>query len=242
MMDHKQIYELLPAYALGCLCTEDASVVSEHLESCDKCNAQLSAYQRTVDLLSFGAPRVDPPDVLKKKLMNKIQPKRLMDNKIQRPPKRQMWRAFWHKFSPVWAVASLAIITALTFSNLMQLQTSRKLNGEEAVREMLIIKMRGTSKAPNADGTLVIGHNRLRGVLVASDLPVPDKNYQYQLWLIENGKRTNGGGFSVTPNGYAVVEVASQVSLLNFQSFGVTLEPAGGSSSPTGHQVMVGYL
>ena len=240
-MDHNQIYELLPAYALGCIDDEDAIIVSDHLASCDKCNGRLSAYQRTVDLLSFGAPRVNPPDALKKKLMHKIQPKILMNNKIQRPAKRQAWRAFWHKFSPVWAVASLAIISALTLSNLMQWQTTEKLKDETA-KEMLILKMKGTTKAPNADGTLVIGYNRLRGVLVASDLPVPDKDYQYQLWLIENGKRTNGGVFSVIPNGYAVVEVVSSVSLMDFGSFAVTLDPAGGSPSPTGHQVMIGYL
>ena len=240
-MDHNQIYELLPAYALGSLDDEDAIVVSEHLASCDKCNTRLSAYQNTVDLLSFGAPRVNPPDALKKKLMHKIQPKILMNNKIHRPAKRQKRGAFWHKFSPVWAIASLAIISALTVSNLMQWQTTEKLQDETA-QEMFILKMKGTTEAPNADGTLVIGHNRLRGVLVASDLPVQDKDNQYQLWLVENGKRTNGGVFSVTPNGYAVVEVVSPMSLLDFQSFAVTLEPAGGSASPTGHQFMVGYL
>ena len=142
----------------------------------------------------------------------------------------------------MWAIASLVIISALTISNLVQLDTTKKLDGEGVAQEMLILKMKGTPEAPNADGTLVIGHSRLRGVLVASDLPVPDRDYQYQLWFIENGKRTNGGVFSVTPNGYAVVEIISPVSLLDFKSFGVTLEPAGGSASPTGHQVMVGYL
>ena len=241
-MDHKQINELLPAYALGCLEDEDAGIVSEHLASCDTCIVRLSAYQHTVDLLSFGAPKVNPPEMLKKKLIGKIQPKRLTDIKIQQPAKHLVWRDFWRKFSPVWAVASLAIIAALAISNLVQFQTAGKLGGEEVVQEMIILKMKGTTKAPHADGTLVIGHNRLRGVLVASDLPVPDKDYQYQLWLIENGNRTNGGIFSVTPNGYAVVEVASPVSFLDFQSFAVTLEPAGGSPAPTGDQFMVGYL
>jgi anti-sigma-K factor RskA len=165
-----------------------------------------------------------------------------MDNKIQRPAKWQGWGTFWQKFSPVWAIASLVIISALTVSNLVQWHTTKKLNGEEVAREMIILKMKGTTQAPEADGTLVIGQNRLRGVLVASDLPVPDKDYHYQLWLIENGKRTNGGVFSFTTNGYAVVEVISPVSLLDFQSFGVTLEPAGGSPRPRCHQVMVGYL
>jgi len=241
MMDHNQIYELLPAYALGILDDEEASVVSEHLASCNKCSARFSAYQNTVELLSFGAPRVNPPAALKKKLMHKIQPKILMNDKIKRPAKRSTWGAFWHKFSPVWAIASLAIISALTFSNLVQWQTTEKLQDETA-QGMLILKMKGTTRAPNADGTLVIGHNRLRGVLVASDLPVPDGDYQYQLWLIKNGKPKDGGVFSVTENGYAVVEVASPVSLLNFQSFGVTLEPAGGSLSPKGQTFMVGYL
>jgi anti-sigma factor RsiW len=74
-MDHNQIFELLPAYALGCLDDEDTIIVSEHLASCDTCNARLSAYRRTADLLSFGAPLANAPDGLKNELMNKIQPK-----------------------------------------------------------------------------------------------------------------------------------------------------------------------
>jgi anti-sigma-K factor RskA len=240
-MDHKQIYELLPAYALGSLDDEDAGAVSGHLAACDKCNAQFSAYQHTVALLSFGAPRVHPPEALKKKLMHKIQPQISTNAKIKGPAKRPIWEAFWHKFSPAWAIASLAIICALAVSNLMQWQTTQMLKDETA-QQMLILKMKGTTQAPKADGTLVIGHNRLRGVLVASDLPVPDGSYQYQLWLIKNGKPKNGGVFSVTPNGYAVVEVVSPVSFLDFKSFEVTLEPAGGSLRPTGRPFMVGYL
>ncbi len=56
----------------------------------------------------------------------------------------QLWRAFWHKFSPVWTIASLAIVSAFAVSNLMQWQTMDKLK-EETSQEMLILKMKGTT-------------------------------------------------------------------------------------------------
>jgi anti-sigma-K factor RskA len=79
-------------------------------------------------------------------------------------------------------------------------------------------------------------------VLVASDLPIPDESQQYQLWMKKNGRQVSGGVFPVTSTGYAVVEIQSKESLSNFRSFEITLEPAGGSSTPTGPLFMSSHL
>jgi hypothetical protein len=58
----------------------------------------------------------------------------------------------------------------------------------------------------------------------------------------KNGWQVSGGVFPVTSTGYAVVEIQSKKSLSNFRSFEITLEPAGGSSTPTGHLYMSSHL
>jgi anti-sigma-K factor RskA len=242
-MNHSQIYELLPAYALGCLDDEDATSVSRHLASCKKCHTRLLDHQRTVDLLAFGAPRANPPAALKKKLMNNIQSTLEADKKVKRLPKRRKWETFWSRLSPspAWALASLILIISLFAGNMMQWYNTKSLHHEMA-QELLIIKIKGTEKAPEADGTLVIGSNRLQGVLVVGDLPVPDDGFQYQLWLLKDGKYTNGGVFAVSAGGYGRLKVISPEPLLGFQAFSVTVEPAGGSLTPTGREILGGAL
>jgi anti-sigma-K factor RskA len=232
---------MLPAYALGCLDEEEAVLVSEHLTTCEKCNEQLLEYHRTVETLAYGSPSIGPPDSLKEKLMRKIKSTAEIESVFQPASKRWKWKSLWQSFSPVWALASLVIIISLSAINYMQWHNTQKLQDEVTVG-LLVLKMKGTHRAPKGDGTFVISQDRKKGVLVASDLPIPDESQQYQLWMKKDGRQVSGGVFSVTSTGYAVVEIQSSGSLSNFKSFEITLEPAGGSPTQTGNLYMVSHL
>jgi anti-sigma-K factor RskA len=240
MMKHVQIHEMLPAYALCCLDQEEAVLVSEHVATCAKCKGQLLKYRSTVDALAYGTPDVCPPDSLKQKLMQRIQTTEEKPSVSHPAIKHRKLKSLWRSLSPAWAFVSLALIVSLTVINLFQWHYTQKLRKEVAV-ELLILKMKGTPKAPKGDGTFIISQNRKKGVLVASDLPIPEENQQYQLWMKKNGRQVSGGVFSVTPTGYAVVEIQSKESLSNFQSFEITLEPKGGSQNPGDYIVMVSH-
>jgi len=241
MIKHDQIHEMLPAYALGCLDEEEALLVSEHLGTCAKCNEQFLEYRSTVDAMAYGTPGIRPLDSLKQKLMRGIQPTADIPSVIQPASKRWKWKSLWQGFSPAWAFASLALIISLSVTNFMQWHNTQTLQDGVAV-DLLVLKMKGTHRAPKGDGTFVISQGRKKGVLVASDLPVPDESRQYQLWMKKDGQHVSGGVFSVTPTGYAVLEIQSTESLSSFRSFEITLEPAGGSPTPTGNLFMVSHL
>ena len=240
MMKHDQILEMLPAYALGCLDEEESVMVSEHIETCAKCNGQFLEYRSTVDTMAYGAPVISPSDSLKQKLMQRIQTTAEKPSVSKPAIKHQKLKSLRQSLSPAWAFASLALIVSLTVVNILQWHHTQNLQKETAV-ELLILKMKGTPKAPKGDGTFIISQNRKKGVLVASDLPIPEENQQYQLWMKKNGRQVSGGVFSVTPTGYAVVEIQSREALSNFRSFEITLEPVGGSPTPSDYIVMVSH-
>jgi anti-sigma-K factor RskA len=240
MIKHDQILEMLPAYALGCLDEDEAELVSEHIATCTKCNGQFLEYRITADAMAYGAPAVCPPDSLEQKLMQRIQTTAKIPSVSQPATKHRKLKSLWQSLSPAWAFASLALIVSLSVINLLQWHHTQKLHKEIAV-ELLVLKMKGTQRAPKGDGTFVISQDRKKGVLVASDLPIPNENQQYQLWMKKNGRQVNGGVFSVTPTGYAVVEIQSKESLSNFRSFEITLEPVGGSPTPSDYIVMVSH-
>lgn len=136
-------------------------------------------------------------------------------------------------------MASLVVVISLATVNIVQWNQNKSITNQLSA-PLKIIKMKGTTLAPHADGTMVIGQDSLHGVLVASDLPKIPGNKQFQLWLIKNGEKTNGGVFSTTPLGYAVMKVSSTEPLPEHQNFIVTTEPFGGSSLPSGPEMMVG--
>jgi anti-sigma-K factor RskA len=70
-------------------------------------------------------------------------------------------------------------------------------------------------------------------------MPELPADQTYQIWLIDpQGGRTSGGTF--TPESelpYTSVSVYSTGSLADYVGLGVTVEPAGGSSQPTGERL-----
>jgi anti-sigma-K factor RskA len=89
---------------------------------------------------------------------------------------------------------------------------------------------------------LVVSQDGEHGTLVVDGLPALDEMSQYQLWLIRDEQRTNGGIFSVDEEGYGNLWVSSPEPLLSYSAFGITVEPAGGSPGPTGVKVLGGEL
>jgi anti-sigma factor RsiW len=120
MMKHDQILEMLPAYALGCLDEEESVMVSEHIETCAKCNGQFLEYRSTVDAMAYGSPGVYPPDSLKQKLMQRIQTTAEKPSVSQPAIKHRKLKSLWQSFPPAWAFASLALIVSLTVVNFLQ--------------------------------------------------------------------------------------------------------------------------
>lgn len=237
-MDHRRIEASIPGFALGCLDPDESDQVQAHLSTCASCQALLRSYEQTVGHLAHGIPPIAPRSSLKADLMHRITAHSTARPAYHPQPARFLASLFrW--FSPALAIASLVIIISLTAANIVQWQQTRSAT-QQLSAPLKIFKMRGTPLAPHADGTFVIGQNQLQGVLVASDLPAIAPNQQFQLWLIKNGEPANGGTFLTTSLGYGVMQITSAHPLPEYQSATVTIEPAGGSSTPSGPELMVG--
>ncbi len=111
-------------------------------------------------------------------------------------------------------------------------------------RKMAIIRdtgnkpvyMGGTDLSPNSLAAVHWNPDRKVAYLDVIDLPTPPAGMQYQLWAIIDGTPTNMDVFDVDTEGDALVEVPFFESP---QAFAVTLEPAGGSETPTLDQMYI---
>jgi anti-sigma-K factor RskA len=238
MSNEPHAIELLPAYALGSLDAEEANQVAEHLAVCPVCRAELASYQAVADQLALAAPDAAPPAALKQQLLGRLQTPHAA-------PESAVHESWWQRLvglfgsgAPVWGIVSLALVAVLVISNLLWWQHANRHEPEG----MQVVAMVGTDAAPHAEGTLVISADGEYGTLVVDGLPELDRAQQYQLWLIRDEQRTSGGVFSVNEEGYGALLISSDDPLSSYPSFGITIEPAGGSPGPTGDKVLGGSL
>jgi anti-sigma-K factor RskA len=237
-MKHQNIIDLLPAYALGALEPVEALQLEEHLNQCAECREELRQYMRLVDKLPLAVSLRSPPVELKERILGQLEP----PVTAQPVQKSSAWRelsAWFNRWAPAWGAGSLILILILLVSNILLWQRQQRM---DAANQFFVIALAGTDLTPDASAVLIISSEGDDGTLVVKKLPTLTDDRQYQLWLIRDGVRTSGGVFSVYSNGYGHLSVRSDDPLISYESFGVTIEPAGGSAGPTGEQVLGGDL
>lgn len=101
-----------------------------------------------------------------------------------------------------------------------------------------LVKLSGTKKSPASK--LMVAFSPLKKKVMIdmanTNMPVNDKAHQYQLWAMVGGKPVNLGVFDADTTSKEMVEMKSIASA---NAFAVTLEPRGGSASPTMSEMMV---
>jgi anti-sigma-K factor RskA len=235
----EHVFDLLPAYALGCLDREEDLRVAEHLATCGMCRGELESYRSLVAELPFAIAESDPPPGLKEVILERAHKAKGIEPAA---PKTSWWQRLpWIGAAPAWSMVSLVLILVLGASNLLLWGRLSTLESRQQA-SLKTILLQGTESAPNATGLLVISLDGSHGTIVVDRLPVLSESQQYQLWLIRDGKRTSGGVFSVDDKGYKGMYIKSPEPLDSYMSFGITVEPAGGSPGPTGEKVLGGEL
>ncbi|MFI5171453.1 MAG: anti-sigma factor domain-containing protein [Chitinophagales bacterium] len=99
--------------------------------------------------------------------------------------------------------------------------------------DMIAVTMRGTAVSPNSSS--VVYWDKASGNLYVSvnNLPVPPTGKQYQLWALKDNKPIDAGVFDMSDQLQLMKNIGAA------DAFAVTLEPTGGSISPTMDQLYV---
>ena len=229
----EHVFDLLPAYALGCLDGEDDLRVGEHLSACHVCRGELERYRTLVADLPFAVAESDPPAKLKETILQRAR-------QTKRIPAATPKIALWQRL-PSWSMVSLVFILVLGASNLLLWGRLNTLESRQRA-SLRTVLLQGTAVAPDATGMLVISLDGSHGTVVVDRLPVLSESQQYQLWLIRDGQRTSGGVFSVDEKGYKGMYIKSPEPLDSYTAIGITVEPVGGSPGATGDKVLGGNL
>ncbi len=101
-----------------------------------------------------------------------------------------------------------------------------------------MLKLQGTPKSPASALTVAWSPAKKKVMIdmANANMPANDKDHQYQLWALVGGKPVDLGVFDADTTSKDMKEMKSTALA---DAFAVTLEPRGGSQSPTMSEMMV---
>ena len=252
MRDHQQITEDLVLYALRELPEQQAVEVRRHLDDCPECRRELGDLNSDMALLALSSVGPAPPQRSRERLLKavKSEPRRAATVVMRRP---------WWSFVPSFVAVLLAIFGLMLWrentSLRRKLDVSQQASGQRQAdleRAQLVsdalsspesshYALVATKTQPVPEGRASYMQKTGTLVFTAQHLPALPPQKVYQLWLIP------ASGSAPMPFGTFKPDVQGNAAMImpNMEKtapkmFAVTIEPEGGSQTPTMPIVMAG--
>jgi anti-sigma-K factor RskA len=216
-----EVRELLAAYALDALSEDERAAVREHLDGC-ALHPELLELRATIEALAGSVDAIEPPASLRARVLAiatapavappVASPRRLDQPSIER--RRPM-------FVP-WALAAVVAILAIAIG---WWTTTR-----EAQAPVLVTRAATAVTGPS-QGRMTYSAESRQLVFEVDALEAAPPGKTYQLWIVRGSTPVSLGTFEPTPGGHGAMTV--ETTLVEGETLALTVEPAGGSPTPT---------
>ena len=225
--------DLKEAYALGALSEQERREVEDYLGEHPELNAEVDDLESTANLLALAPQEHEPTPKLRRDLLHRISSFPGATSAADPSPRQSGLRRL---FGPggLAAAAALALVTIGMFAwNASLQEENQTLQGELQGQRTYALK--GTDEAQEVRGEVVrLGDER--AVLVADDLSSPPEGETYQAWILREDVPEPAGLFEPSDTGAAAAPLEGSIE--GADAVAVTVEPSGGSTSPTTDPLM----
>jgi anti-sigma-K factor RskA len=227
-MSCEEATDLLALDAVGALEASDRDLMERHLVSCAACKHAAAEYADLASLLPAALEVVPPPARLRRRLMAQVYAESTASARLP------WWRrlvATIPASRTFTAVGAVAVVAAIALG-------------------IYAVAGRNTSPAPvayavsgtTATGTLAVDTARAVAVLTVKGLAALPSSEAYEVWLIPPQGSPKGVAFLSPGLGGGPWTAVVRGSLAGYKSIAATVEPAGGSSTPSNTEVLSGQL
>ncbi len=233
-MNDFDIHSLVAAYALDALEPHEIELFDAHLPDCDRCQAELVGFSETAALLA-DANSVEPPPGIRDALLANVSQTR------QLPPivsdETQIEARASQPGNPVPAKLSRGMLTlAAAVLIVGGAFAARSITTDDRVDEIASVVDASDAieiALVGEQGELTLTYSQSEGqvALLGEGLEALSDDQTYELWGIDDDGARSAGQFRTNDDG--VVEVVLATAESTDITWGVTIEPAGGSLEPT---------
>lgn len=242
-ISRNELLELIPAYVLGALDTDEHTQVEALLA--DDTEAQLleQGYRQIEQVLPLTVANRQPSSDLKDRLFQRIH-----DDNIDEPepenvvpfkekPKGKPRRYVMPMVAAlvVAVVGAIFVLTVLNEPTTPQSVFSKLYRQADSER----VYVRASEESP-AEGALLISADGEQAVLRVQQLPVLEEDQIFQLWIVDDAGVIDGGLYQADENAEVYIVLPIEKPANTYLRFGMSIEPTGGSplgNAPTGPRV-----
>lgn len=236
------------AYVLGALDEAEARAFEAHLADSEDARAEATGLGDTAVLLGLAVDPVTPPASLKASIMAQIASTPQLPAVVEDAPPvfgaaESKARARWFA-KPVNAIIGVAAAVALIIGGGVAVQAINSgVTQQQAANQLAAIQSADDAqsiKAPVASGgtaTLVYAASLESAALIVDGMSTLPADKVYELWYINGDGARPAGTFTVGSDGkmWQVLDGTMKKG----DTVGVTVEPHGGSQTPTTDPVLV---
>lgn len=253
MNGHEQYADLLALYALGALeGAGDRADLESHLRSCVECQAEVEKLRGDAVLLALSVVGPAPPQAARQRLLAAIakEPKK-------RPARERMVLGVLHRrwltFAPIAATLLVAVFGLLLWRNNARLlrnlerthaqleQANQQLHDAQQLVALLKspdtmhITLVAAKTPPQPQAKTIYGPKMGRLLLMANNLETLPPDKVYELWLLpaSGAAPIPAGTFKPDAKGKAMMDHSMETAGIEAKGFAITVEPEGGSQTPT---------
>ncbi len=243
MMDRETLLDTIPAYAIGALEEAERREVEALLASDAEAQARLAEYEAIAELLVMSAPLRQAPAHLKDNLRQRITNPR-PGNITTLPPQTEVPQRQTSQRTWITAVAAVAVLFVLAgLVGVLMLQEVQPPGGQQLWAQLR--QQEDTQRFPvdsaefeGVTGELLVSADGAQAVLRVANFPEITEDQTFQFWLNTEGDVQSGGTwFPKADRTEFFIVLNLETPLQELVRIGCSVEPAGGSESPTGPRV-----
>ncbi|MBV1854490.1 anti-sigma factor [Catellatospora tritici] len=240
MSSPNELHTLAGPYALDALDPDERQVFARHLDGCATCAAEVAELRETAARLADDTWSVPPPRLREQVLAGIRRTRQVPPARPVRDRPGASARRWWRH--PAALVTAACVLAAALVGGTWAVQEQRLRDERAAARQaqeraatiesVLTAPDATVRQAAVAGGgrvTVVASPTRDAAVVLLAGAHDPGAGHAYQFWLMRDGKPRSAGWLAAgQTQATQLVEGVRGADLL-----GVTVEPAGGSDSPT---------
>ena len=242
----RRVHELSGAYALDALDDAERQRFERHLRRCPACDEDVRRMTSTATALAMAVSAEPPPGLKQRVLAAAAATPQLPPLPSAAAAKRRRGR---HVTRSAWfprlalGVAAVGVAAAVVLA-VVTVSTQDRLNTVQAQNQAIAAVLAapdaqiatGTSST-GGTATVVLSYAEQKMIFTSSGLPRLPNAKVYELWLLSTGSAVPAGLLPQPSDGKTAPVLAS--GLTSADKVGVTVEPAGGTGSPTTTPILV---
>lgn len=232
----RRLHDLADAYALDALEDFDRERFERHMRGCPACADEVRQYTEVATALAMAMAAEPPPGLRDRVLAGTTVTRQLPPQLAQARRRVPLPRSSW--FPRLATGVAVAGVAAAVTLGVVQVSTQHRLDTVQRQNQAIAAVLAApdaqlTSATASVGGTatVVLSFSEKKIVFTSSGLPALPSSEVYELWLMSPVAARPAGLLPAASNGKTSPVIAS--GLQTDDKVGVTVEPAGGTSSPT---------